>query len=277
MFFLIPYPAINPDIVHFGPYMIGHWSVGPFAIRWYALAYIAGLVIGWRYCLALAKRPPLVAQVQDIDDFLVWATLGVVLGGRTGYVLFYNLPYYLQNPIQVFYLWRGGMSFHGGALGVTLAILLFCRQRKINFLAFADIIICAVPIGLFFGRIANFINGELWGRVTNVPWAMIFPSDPEHLPRHPSQLYEATLEGIVLFTVLWICQHRGLRERPGATTGVFLMGYGMARIIGEFFRQPDPQLGFLFWGITMGQLLSAPLVIIGLWLLLRAKPLAARA
>jgi phosphatidylglycerol---prolipoprotein diacylglyceryl transferase len=218
-----------------------------------------------------------VAQVQDIDDFLVWATLGVVLGGRIGYVLFYNLPYYLQNPIQVFYLWRGGMSFHGGALGVTLAILLFCRQRKINFLAFADIIICAVPIGLFFGRIANFINGELWGRVTNLPWAMIFPSDPEHLPRHPSQLYEATLEGIVLFTVLWICQHRGLRQRPGATTGVFFMGYGIARIIAEFFRQPDPQLGYLFWGITMGQLLSAPLVIIGLWMLLRAKPLAARA
>jgi phosphatidylglycerol:prolipoprotein diacylglycerol transferase len=277
MFFLIPYPAINPDIVHFGPYVIGHWSVGPFAIRWYALAYIAGLVIGWRYCLSLAKRPPQVAQAQDIDDFLVWATLGVVLGGRIGYVLFYNFPYYVQNPIQVFYLWRGGMSFHGGALGVTLAILLFCRQRKINLLAFADIIICAVPIGLFFGRIANFINGELWGRVTDVPWAMIFPSDPEHLPRHPSQLYEATLEGIVLFTVLWICQHRGLRQRPGATTGVFLMGYGIARIIGEFFRQPDAQLGFLFWGITMGQLLSIPLVIIGLWLLLRAKPLAARA
>ena len=277
MFFLIPYPAINPDIVHFGPYVIGHWSVGPFAIRWYALAYIAGLVIGWRYCLALAKRPPLVAQVQDIDDFLVWATLGVVLGGRTGYVLFYNLPYYIQNPIQVFYLWRGGMSFHGGALGVTLAILLFCRQRRINILAFADIIICAVPVGLFFGRIANFINGELWGRVTNVPWAMIFPSDPEHLPRHPSQLYEATLEGIVLFTVLWICQHRGLRQRPGATTGIFFIGYGIARIIAEFFRQPDPQLGFLFWGITMGQLLSIPLVIVGLWLVLRAKPLAARA
>jgi len=277
MFFLIPYPAINPDIVHFGPYVIGHWSVGPFAIRWYALAYIAGLVIGWRYCLALAKRPPLVAQVQDIDDFLVWATLGVVLGGRTGYVLFYNLPYYIQNPIQVFYLWRGGMSFHGGALGVTLAILLFCRQRRINILAFADIIICAVPVGLFFGRIANFINGELWGRVTDVPWAMIFPSDPEHLPRHPSQLYEATLEGIVLFTVLWICQHRGLRQRPGATTGIFFIGYGIARIIAEFFRQPDPQLGFLFWGITMGQLLSIPLVIVGLWLVLRAKPLAARA
>ena len=275
--FLIPYPVINPEIFHLGPYMVGHWAVGPFAVRWYALAYIAGLVIGWRYCLWLAKRPPQVARVQDIDDFLVWATLGVVLGGRIGYVLFYNFPYYAAHLTQVFYLWRGGMSFHGGALGVCVAILLFCRQRNIKLLAFADIIACAVPIGLFFGRIANFINGELWGRVTDVPWAMIFPSDPEHLPRHPSQLYEATFEGIVLFTILWLCQRQGLRQRPGAITGVFLMGYGIARIIGECFRQPDPQLGFLFLGITMGQVLSAPLVLIGLWLLLRAKPVVARA
>jgi phosphatidylglycerol:prolipoprotein diacylglycerol transferase len=221
---LIPYPAIDPEVFHLGPYSIGQWSVGPFAVRWYALAYIAGLVIGWRYCLALAKRPPRVARVEDIDDFLVWATLGVVLGGRTGYVLFYNLPYYIDHPIQVFFLWRGGMSFHGGALGVFLAILLFCRQRNINLLAFGDIIACAVPVGLFFGRIANFINDELWGRPTDVPWAMIFPSDPQHVPRHPSQLYEAFLEGVVLFLVLWLCQRRGLRLRPGAVTGVFLIG-----------------------------------------------------
>ena len=274
---VIPYPVIDPDIFRFGPYAVGGWSVGPFAVRWYALAYIAGLVIGWRYCLALAKRPPQVARVQDIDDFLVWATLGVVLGGRTGYVLFYNLDHYLQHPIEILFLWRGGMSFHGGALGVCVAILLFCRQRKINLLAFADIITCAVPIGLFFGRIANFINDELWGRVSDVPWAMIFPSDPEHLPRHPSQLYEAALEGLVLFGVLWLCQHRGLRRRPGAVSGVFLIGYGLARITVEFFRQPDPQLGFLFWDITMGQLLSVPLLFIGLWLVLRAKPVAAGA
>ncbi len=276
---VIPFPAIHPEIFSFGPFVIDHWSIGPFAIRWYALAYIAGLIIGWRYCLALAQRPPQVARPQDVDDFLVWATLGVVLGGRTGYVLFYNLPYYLQHPIEVFFLWRGGMSFHGGALGVCLAIVLFCRQRRIRLLAFADIITAAVPIGLFFGRIANFINGELWGRPTDVPWAMIFPSDPERLPRHPSQLYESFLEGIVLFLVLWTLQRRGARQRPGLICGVFLAGYGLARITVEFFRQPDIQMGYLIGnaslGLTMGQLLSLPLVIVGLWLAFRAKPAAA--
>ena len=298
----IPFPAIDPEVFRLGPYVVDHWTLGPFAVRWYALAYIAGLVIGWRYCLALAKRPPQVARPQDVDDFLVWATLGVVLGGRTGYVLFYNLPYYMQHPAEIFFLWHGGMSFHGGAIGVCIAILLFCRQRKIPLLSFADIIACAVPIGLFFGRIANFINGELWGRMTDVSWAMIFPTgaasplavppalrpfcQPATLfdgaaglncPRHPSELYEAFLEGILLFTLLWICQRRGLRMRPGAITGVFLIGYGCARIIAEFFRQPDPQLGFLFWGVTMGQLLSVPLLFIGLWLILRAKPVPAPA
>ena len=278
---VIPFPAIDPEIFSFGPYLLGHWSVGPFAVRWYALAYIAGLIIGWRYCLALATRPPQVARAQDVDDFLVWATLGVVLGGRTGYVLFYNLPYYLQHPIEVFFLWRGGMSFHGGALGVFIAILLFCRQRKIRLLAFADIITAAVPVGLFFGRIANFINGELWGRPTDVPWAMIFPGDPDHLPRHPSQLYEAGLEGIVLFIVLWTLQQSGARQKPGRLAGSFLIGYGLARIVVEFFRQPDPQLGYLLGnailGLTMGQLLSLPLIIAGLWLVLHAKPVAAPA
>ncbi len=278
---VLPFPAIDPEIFSFGPYLVDHWSIGPFAVRWYALAYIAGLIIGWRYCLALAKRPPKVARPQDVDDFLVWATLGVVLGGRTGYVLFYNLPYYLQHPIEIFFLWRGGMSFHGGALGVFIAIVLFCRQREIRLLAFADIIIAAVPIGLFFGRIANFINGELWGRPTDVPWAMIFPGDGEHVPRHPSQLYEACLEGIVLFIVLWVLQRSGARQKPGRLSGVFLIGYGLARIIVEFFRQPDPQLGYLLGnanlGLTMGQLLSLPLVIAGLWLVLRAKPAAAPA
>jgi phosphatidylglycerol---prolipoprotein diacylglyceryl transferase len=279
---VIPFPAIDPEIFSFGPYFIGHWSVGPFAVRWYALAYIAGLIIGWRYCLALAKRPPQVARPQDIDDFLVWATLGVVLGGRTGYVLFYNLPLYMQHPIEILFLWRGGMSFHGGALGVFIAILLFCRQRKIRLLAFADIITAAVPIGLFFGRIANFINGELWGRVSDVPWAMVFPGEAAGpLPRHPSQLYEAGLEGIVLFIVLWVMQRSGARQKPGRLSGAFLVGYGIARIIVEFFRQPDAQLGYLLGdaslGLTMGQLLSLPLVIAGLWLMLRAKPAAAPA
>ena len=275
---LIPFPNIHPEIFSIGPFHLDGWTLGPFAIRWYALAYIAGLIIGWRYCLALAKRPPQIAKAQDIDDFLVWATIGVVLGGRIGYVLFYDLPRYLAEPAEIIKLWHGGMSFHGGALGVCVAIFLFCRQRKIALLGFADIIACAVPIGLFFGRIANFINGELWGRPTDVAWAMIFPSDPEHLPRHPSQLYEAFLEGIVLFLLLWVLQRFfSARRRQGLLTGAFLAGYGVARMTVEFFRQPDAQLGFLFAGATMGQLLSVPLVIVGVWLMLRAKPAPARA
>jgi len=263
---VIPYPAIDPVVVSFGP----------FAIRWYALAYIAGLIIGWRYCLAMAKQTPQVARVQDIDDFLVWATLGVVLGGRTGYILFYNFDYYAAHPLEIFALWHGGMSFHGGMLGVIVALILFCRQRKIPLLAFSDIIVCAVPIGLFFGRIANFINGELWGRATDVPWAMIFPTDPDHLPRHPSQLYEAFLEGIVLFLLLFVLRYfTNARLRPGVLSGVFLFGYGTARIIVELFRQPDAQLGFLLFGVTMGQILSVPLLLVGLWLVLRARPLRA--
>ena len=178
-------------------------AIGPFAIRWYALAYIVGLLIGWRYCLWRwrSSRPPSRRRAA-IDDFLVWATLGVVLGGRLGYVLFYQAGFYFANPSEILALWHGGMSFHGGALGVLAALVLFCRQRSLSLLAFADIIACAVPIGLFFGRIANFINGELWGRPTDVPWAMVFPNAGV-VPRHPSQLYEAGLEGIVLFVILF--------------------------------------------------------------------------
>ncbi len=248
-FFAIPYPAIDPVLIEFGP----------FVIRWYALAYIVGLIIGWRWCLMLAKRPPLVVSPLAVDDFLVWATLGVVLGGRLGYVLFYKPDYY------------GGMSFHGGALGVIVAIALFCRQRRINFFAFGDIIVCAAPIGLFFGRIANFINSELWGRVTDVPWAMVFPNGGP-LPRHPSQLYEAVLEGIVLFIIVnGLERFTGIRERPGALSGVFLIGYGVARIVAELFREPDAFLGFLAFGLTMGQLLSLPFLLVGLVLLLRPQ------
>jgi phosphatidylglycerol:prolipoprotein diacylglycerol transferase len=265
--FVIPYPVIDPVLVQFGP----------FAIRWYALAYIVGLVIGWRYCLAIAKRPPKVARPQDIDDFLVWATLGVVLGGRIGYVLFYKPGYYIENPGEIIALWHGGMSFHGGAAGVFVALALFCRQRGIPLLGLSDIIACAVPIGLFFGRIANFINGELWGRVSDVPWAMVFPNAGP-LPRHPSQLYEASLEGVVLFCLLFALQRfAGLRSREGAICGVFLVGYAVARIIGEMFREPDAQLGFLFLGVTMGQLLSVPLLLAGAWLIWRAHPAAQRA
>jgi phosphatidylglycerol---prolipoprotein diacylglyceryl transferase len=265
--FAIPFPAINPVAI----------SLGPFAIRWYAIAYIVGLLIGWRYCLALTARPPHLVERQDVDDFLVWATLGVVLGGRIGYVLFYKPGYYLYHPIEALYVWHGGMSFHGGAIGVTIAIILFTRARQIPLFAFSDIITEAIPIGLFFGRIANFINGELFGRPSDVPWAMIFPNGGP-MPRHPSQLYEAICEGILLFLLMFCAERLDSRRRPGILTGLFLSGYAVARMSGELFREPDPQLGFLIFGTTMGQLLTIPMLIIGaliIWWALR-PPVAAR-
>jgi phosphatidylglycerol:prolipoprotein diacylglycerol transferase len=250
--FAIPYPYIDPVAI----------AVGPFAVRWYALAYIVGLVVGWRYCLYLADQPPKLVARRDIDDFLAWATLGIVLGGRLGYVLFYNLPYYAQHPVEALYLWHGGMAFHGGAIGVTLAILWYTRRRRIPVLAFADIICEAMPIGLLFGRLANFVNGELYGRESDVPWAMVFPTGGP-IPRHPSQLYEAACEGLLLFLLLFVAERMGWRRRPGFVTGLFLAGYAVARMSGELFRQPDAQLGFLILGTTMGQLLSIPLLIGG--------------
>jgi phosphatidylglycerol---prolipoprotein diacylglyceryl transferase len=269
--FAIPFPFADPN----SPFVFPPFSVGPLtiAIRWYAIAYIAGLLIGWRYCLYLADRAPHRVKRDDIDDFLVWATLGVVLGGRIGYLLFYKPGYYILHPLETLYLWQGGMSFHGGALGVTTAILLFTRTRKIPIFAFSDIICAAIPIGLLFGRIANFINGELWGRVTDVPWAMVFPGGGP-LPRHPSQLYEASCEGILLFVVLFSVERSGARRHPGILTGLFLAGYAVARMSGELFRQPDVQLGFIpILGLetTMGQLLSVPLLFIGIGLILWAR------
>ena len=264
--FAIPFPAIDPVAI----------AVGPFVVRWYALAYIVGLLIGWRYCLLLADRPPRLVERRDIDDFLVWATLGVVLGGRIGYVLFYKPGYYVEHPLEALYLWHGGMSFHGGALGVTIAILWFTRARRLPVFAFSDIIAEAIPIGLFFGRLANFINGELYGRETDAPWAMVFPGGGP-VPRHPSQLYEAACEGLLLFLLLLIAEHSGARRRPGIVSGLFLVGYAAARMSGELFRQPDVQLGFLVFGTTMGQLLSIPLLIAGILLGLWAwrRPIAA--
>ena len=266
-FFAIPFPAIDPVAI----------SLGPLAIRWYALAYIVGLLIGWRYCLFLAGRPPHLVGHQDVDDFLVWATLGVVLGGRIGYVLFYKPGYYVFHPAEALYVWHGGMSFHGGALGVTIAILLFTRARRIPLFAFSDIIAAAIPIGLFFGRIANFVNGELFGRPTRVPWAMVFPNGGA-VPRHPSQLYEALCEGILLFLLLFAAERLGARQRRGIVTGLFLAGYAVARMSGELFREPDPQLGYLVFGTTMGLLLSVPLLIAGLAIILWAQraPIPAR-
>ena len=255
----LTFPALDPIAL----------QLGPFAIRWYALAYIAGLLLGWRTVKFLVARPPNAMTEAEVDDFLVWATMGVVLGGRLGYVLFYKPLYYLDNPLEIPQLWHGGMSFHGGALGVIAAIILFSRQRGRNLFQVGDAICCAVPIGLFFGRIANFINGELFGRVApDVPWAMVFPhGGPE--PRHPSQFYEAGLEGLALFAVMMaLWRFTSIRHRPGALSGVFLAGYGIARITSEFFRQPDAHLGFLWGGATMGQLLSLPQVAVGLGLLI---------
>jgi phosphatidylglycerol:prolipoprotein diacylglycerol transferase len=266
--FAIPFPTVDPVAI----------AIGPFAIRWYALAYIASLLIGWRYCLALADRTPAPLRIErkDVDDFLVWATLGVVLGGRIGYVLFYKPGYYLEHPLEALFLWHGGMSFHGGAIGVTTAIVLFTRSRAIPVFAFGDIICAAIPIGLFFGRIANFINGELFGRITDVPWAMVFPNGGP-MPRHPSQLYEAACEGILLFLLLLAAERNGARRYPGTISGLFLAGYAVARMSGELFRQPDVQLGFLIFGTTMGQLLSIPVLVAGLAIIWWAqkKPVAA--
>jgi phosphatidylglycerol:prolipoprotein diacylglycerol transferase len=259
----IAFPDIGPELVR----------IGPFAIRWYALAYIAGLVLGWLYIRSLAARPPALLTREQADDLLLWVTLGVVLGGRLGSVLFYNADYYLDHPLDALKIWRGGMSFHGGLLGVAAAMIWFARRRGISPFAVSDFVSCAVPIGLFFGRISNFINGELWGRTTDVPWAVVFPHpNANGLPRHPSQLYEALLEGLVLFVLLFVlARTTRMRHRPGLMTGVFCMGYGAARIFVEFFRQPDVNLGFLAGGATMGQLLSVPLFLFGAGVVLWAR------
>jgi phosphatidylglycerol---prolipoprotein diacylglyceryl transferase len=247
--------------------------LGPLAIRWYALAYIAGLLAGWRYTRWLTARPPHAMKPEQVDDFLVWATLGVVLGGRLGFVLFYKPLYYLSQPAEIFALWKGGMSFHGGALGVIIAIILFAWKNRLNFLTVGDTICTVVPIGLMFGRIANFINGELFGRPApeDLPWAMVFPAGGP-VPRHPSQLYEASLEGLLLLIVMhFLWRRESLRLRRGFLSGAFLAGYGLCRIVGEFFRQPDSYLGYLWGGATMGQLLSIPLILVGILLMVRAK------
>jgi phosphatidylglycerol:prolipoprotein diacylglycerol transferase len=257
----IAFPNIDPIAI----------EIGPFAVRWYALAYITGILLGWQYAVHLIKRPPYIMDRATLDDFIVWVTAGIIVGGRLGYVLFYKPGYYLFHPLEVLFLWHGGMSFHGGMLGVIGAIILFARQRGVPMFALGDIVCAVTPIGLFFGRIANFINGELFGRVTDVPWAMVFPNGgPE--PRHPSQLYQATLEGIVLFAVLAVLAHRvELRRRPGFISGAFLCGYAIARITGELFRQPDAQLGFIIGPVTMGQLLSLPMLIAGAWLIVSSR------
>jgi phosphatidylglycerol---prolipoprotein diacylglyceryl transferase len=240
----------------------------PFAIRWYALAYIAGILLGWVYARALIRNEKLWGgqaplTVVDFDDFVVWVTLGIILGGRIGYVLFYNLPHFAAHPLEIFQLWNGGMSFHGGFTGCVVAVIAFAWKRGIPFLPLGDLTCAVGPIGLFLGRLANFINAELWGRPADVPWAMIFPGAGP-LARHPSQLYEATLEGLVLLVVLTLLMRAGALKRPGLIIGCFAVGYAIARSACEFYREPDAQLGFLWGGATMGQLLSIPLFLAGL-------------
>jgi phosphatidylglycerol:prolipoprotein diacylglycerol transferase len=255
----LPFPEIDPILIQFGP----------FAIRWYALAYIGGLLLGWRYMRKLS--PGLGGKVSSaaVDDFLIWATIGVVLGGRLGYVLFYQPAYFAARPLEIFYVWQGGMSFHGGLLGVLLASVIFARKQGIPFLALADLLALVAPIGLFFGRIANFINGELWGRPADVPWAIVFPRAGAE-PRHPSQLYEALLEGLFLLLLLAaLYRYWPKARREGVLGGAFLAGYGLARIFVEFFREPDAYLGLIAFGLSLGQILSAPMVLGGLWLVWR--------
>jgi len=257
----IAFPAIDPVAL----------ELGPLVIRWYALAYILGIVGGWVLARRLVVLAPEAATRDQVDDAVTWVTLGIILGGRLGYVLFYRPGYYIQAPWEALFLWQGGMAFHGGLLGVVIALWWFCRRNRVDPLVFGDRVAPVVPIGLLLGRLANFANGELWGRVTDVPWAMVFPTGGP-LPRHPSQLYQAFLEGVCLLVILNVLVRiPAIRARPGTITGVFLAGYGVARLIGEVFRQPDAHLGFLFAGITMGQVLSVPMVAVGLWLILRAR------
>jgi phosphatidylglycerol---prolipoprotein diacylglyceryl transferase len=257
---LIPYPEIDPVLI----------QLGPFAIRWYALAYIAGLVIGWQVMRRVCAVPPKILSPLKIDDFLLWAALGVILGGRLGYVLFYKPGFYIEHPLAVLTLWEGGMSFHGGLLGVVAAILTFAIRNKTDPFMLSDLVAIVAPIGLFFGRLANFINGELWGRVTDVQWGMIFPRGGP-LPRHPSQLYQAFFEGVLLvLLVAAVWKLTDGRRRSGLLTGVFCAGYGVARIVGEFFREPDAHLGYLWGPLTMGMLLSVPMIVFGGWLIARA-------
>ena len=249
------------------------FSIGSLHLRWYGLMYLFAFVGGWLLGRLRASRPDSGWRAQDVDDLLTFVMLGVILGARLGYVLFYDLAEYIRDPLEIFRVWNGGMSFHGGLLGVVGAFWYFSRTRKKPFLDVADFIAPLVPQGLFFGRLGNFINGELWGKPSDLPWAMIFPSGGPW-PRHPSQLYEALLEGVVLFVVLWLFSAR--KRRPGAVAGLFALLYGIFRFAVEFVRVPDVQLGYLAFGwLTMGQVLCLPLIAVGGWLLWRARTHAA--
>ncbi|MBI1407787.1 MAG: prolipoprotein diacylglyceryl transferase [Caulobacter sp.] len=263
---------------------VGGWTFplpwgGEFGIRWYALAYVAGILLGWRYGVRLVRTGQLwggqtpTATPAQIDDLILWVTLGIILGGRLGYVLFYQPHMIWETPLQVVQIWNGGMSFHGGLIGVIVALVLFARSARIDLIRLADLVAPAVPIGLFFGRIANFINGELWGRPTSLPWGMVFPGAPDGFARHPSQLYEAALEGIMLFLILrWATHSRLWLQRRGVVAGLFLTGYALFRLSLENVREPDKFLESFVaatGGVTMGMLLSIPMLLGGAWLIWR--------
>ena len=287
---MIPFPDISPNLVSFE--LFGF----EIALRWYALAYIVGILFGWWIILRAIRTPRLWAgdppmTAEQVERFLTWAIFGVILGGRLGYVLFYDMPTYLADPLQIVRVWEGGMAFHGGFAGVVVAGIWFCRREGIPMLSMGDLLAIAAPVGLMLGRLANFINAELWGRPTDLPWGVIFPGAAAQTcpqlvglcARHPSQLYQAALEGLLLALVLlWLAFRKGWFKRPGALMGVFLVGYGIARFLVEFVRQPDAQfvtegnpvglaLHWGGWGLTMGQLLSLPMIAVGLWFVLRAR------
>ena len=270
---VLAFPMIDPVLI----------SIGPFPIRWYALSYIAGLVLGWLYARWIVDQDQLWGAIprphrDSLEDLLVYVAIGVVFGGRLGYVLFYNPAFYVEHLEEVVAVWKGGMAFHGGLVGAAIGIWVFAYRHQLNALSLADICATVVPIGLLLVRIANFIKPELWGRISDVPWAMVFPvEEAGPLPRHPSQLYEAGLEGFVLLILLHLVLRQGALKRPGLLTGLFGIGYGVARIICEFFREPDPQLGFLFGGATMGMLLSLPLILAGALFIWNAQRKAVQA
>lgn len=261
---------VGPVLFELPAFSLLGLELGPFALRWYSLAYIGAIVMGWWQISRMLRQPQPVMTSEQLDNFITWMTLGVILGGRLGYVIFYNPAQYLAEPMAVFRLWDGGMSFHGGCAGVILGCFMFAHFNGLSGLRVLDSVATVTPWGLLFGRLANFVNGELWGRVTGTNWGIIFPgAGPE--PRYPSQLFEAALEGVVLLAILQFLYWRtDARLRPGLISGVFGIGYGVSRFIVEYFREPDQQLGILETGLTMGQTLTLPLILAGLFLLLRA-------
>ncbi len=288
---VLNFPDLSPEL-----FSISLFGM-EFALRWYALAYIVGILIAWRMALMALRRPDLwpgqtpPMKPEQLEDLVTWIIVGVILGGRLGFVLFYQPTYYLSHPLEILMVWQGGMAFHGGLLGVIIATYLYGKRHRLPLLSLADLVAYTVPPGLLLGRLANFTNAELWGRPSSVPWAVIFPGPAaQNCPdvvglcaRHPSQLYEAALEGALLGVVLiWLAYRRGAFQRPGSIMGVFLTGYGASRFLVEFFRQPDAQfvspgnpLGLAWhvagYGLTMGQLLCVPMIALGLWFALRAR------